>query len=188
MFCYIPSQKITLIDYTNFFITDIQNDIINTCHEYNLIKNSKLSLTNKDIKKIFYHCIILKCCYFVINADSPCIFCLDKNSSFKNSEILNYIDSDKLGIFINKTLKQISKLIPLCVTDCNCSINELCADIGQNKGEAIDFLTTLKAKINKNKSSNITLQKAKKFAKLYELNFIDSVFLNKLTVKAKILS
>jgi len=103
-------------------------------------------------------------------------------------EITNFINKDNLNNFLNKTLIQISKLIPIYVIECKCDIDQICKDIDNAKGEALDFITGLKSKINKNKKSITTLQKVKKFAKKYELNFIDKIFFNKLSIKAKILS
>lgn len=185
MICYIPSQKITLIDINEFFVSLIQTDIINDCCDYGLLKDNQISLNNKDIKKLFIHHLLNKTCNYIVNASSPCVFCLNEDYDIK-SEITNYIDNKSLYSFINETFKKFSKIIPIIVIKCNCNIKTLCEDISNNKGEAIDILNNIKQKLLK-RNYNFSLQKAKKYTERYNLFFIDKTYFNQLSNKAKIL-
>ena len=188
MFCYIPTHNLNLVDSQRFFVQAIQTDIINTCNLHGLIRYGKISLSNPDVKKIFYHFIITKCCDLILKTDAPCIFCLVKDNKENRGEIYNYVDADVFCLFLNKAIKKIGKMLSLHITECFCDISKLCEGIKNNKGEALDFVSSLLSSINKKKTANISLQKAKKFAKEYELNFIDRTFLNQLSLKVKILT
>ena len=184
MICHLPSHKITLIDFYQLFQKQIDVKIVNNCHEHGLIKNDKISLFNKDVEKIIYHYIILESCDYLINIQNgSCIFCLTTIPSC-DFELFKYTDKSKLLDFITKSVRKISRNIPISFLSIPFDdINVLCDKIKYNNGNALDTLEYIKKAINNKKKVEYSLSNAKKFTKKYDLNFLNQSYLNKLNIK-----
>lgn len=184
MHCNVDKLNLTLVDFYTFFSIKIQHQVISSCHEHGLIKNNKINLTNSDTKKIFYHHIVKECCEFLFANPHDVIFCLNDNGLKSSDEILQYVNLSKINLFLKNTFKGISSNLPITFLLINSSIEVLCINLNDKKGEAIDLIHNGLLKLRKIKN-NQNLSKAKKFAQKHTLFFINKTFLDNLSNKAK---
>jgi hypothetical protein len=181
---FLKKQNILLVDLITFFKKNIENNIIDSCHEYGLFKKNKLSVHNEDFQKIFYHHTIINFCNFIIQNEHRVVFyCSQINDN--SLDLTKYISLNTFKKFTKKYFKHITKILPIYIiqTESNDNIETIKNKFLENNGDLVDIIRMTENSIDKRKKTSYSLSDAKKFAKKYELNFINKQYFEQLFVK-----
>lgn len=185
MQCYIPEHDILLVDIGILFDNVIEIDIINRLREHGLLV-PRIKLKNPDTIKIIYHYVIYHICEYIKNVQKgKVILCLTGNE-LKNCEIFNYCSRNMLLNFLKTLFKRIQRNMPIVFADLSgiCTIQDFCEGIKMHRGEYIEQLEKIIAKISKLRKTDYTLKNAKKFTIEYQLYLLSREYFNELKVKS----
>lgn len=185
MLCHVNNKQLFLIDFNDLFRNNIEHKIISTCHEHCLLKDNKLSLRNKDVKKIFLHFILKELLETILNNDSLVLFIYNKKHFPLLKEMGQYVEEGSFDLFINKIINTICLNLPFAFVVSQKTINDFCASLNNKRGEDLDTVYSIFKKIDKNKSRP-NLQKAKNFIHTNQLFFINNTILNNMSNKSKL--
>lgn len=152
-------------------ISHIECNIINDCHNYNLL-NKKL---NSDFKRVFYFFIIKELCDIQCDSIEKVVFMYSKRV-VHNLELYKYIDRVDMDQFIQSSIRKIKKMLPinLCL--------ECLDDVDQLRYGDIKDIISRSVKDN----SNHTFRDIKKFVDKYELTFFNKGFFDNVRIKSQI--
>lgn len=185
----IKFHNITVLDFNSIFNQYIETDLINDLDKFGLIKDDKINIKNKDVKKFFYHHIIYGISKFYLESkikNKSIIFYTE--SAPVGKEILSMSSTSELQSFMDKTIVKISKLLPLKWFIDTDTFDMLVASVKEDSGSSTDVINRLRHTVYKYDTSKFTYARAKSFAKRYELNFLTSNFFQKVYAKQLILS
>ena len=185
----IKFHGITVLDFNSIFNKHIETNLINDLDKFGLIKDGKINIKNKDVKKFFYHHIIYGLSEFFLKAkikNKSIIFYTTIAPAGK--QITHLTDTPGLQSFMDKTIVKISKLLPMKWYISDSTFNILATTIKQNTGNSSDLINRIRHNIDIHDISKFTYTKARNFAARYELNFLTNNFFQKVYAKQLILS
>ena len=185
----IKFHEITVLDFNGIFNQHIETNLINDLDKYGLITDNTFNIKNKDVKKFFYHHIILGLTNFFLDTKI-------KNKSIilyttlapVGKEILNMSNNTDLQAFLDKTILKISKLLPLKWFITASTFNGIVKCVKRDTGDSTDIINKLRHTVYGYDISKFTYAKARSFAARYELKFLTNNFFQKVYAKQLILS
>ena len=176
---HIENYDFTIIDFNELLINDIQNQIINSLHEFNLLDKS---INNLQVKKFSYHYTIYSICEKLLEGKTKSIIYFN-NTQLEDCELTKYFkESDILNFFTN-FLRKVDKILPLKIFISKYSILYLDHLIDINDGKAQTTINSMTSKINSMDISKYTFSDVKKFTRRYELTFLNKDYFNRLSTK-----
>ena len=176
---HIENYDFTIIDFNELLINDIQNQIINSLHEFNLLDKS---INNLQVKKFSYHYTIYSICEKLLEGKTKSIIYFN-NTQLEDCELTKYFkESDILNFFTN-FLRKVDKILPLKIFISKYSILYLDHLIDINDGKAQTTINSMLSKINSMDISKYTFSDVKKFTRRYELTFLNKDYFNRLSTK-----
>ena len=176
---HIENYDFTIIDFNELLINDIQNQIINSLHEFNLLDKS---INNLQVKKFSYHYTIYSICEKLLEGKTKSIIYFN-NTQLEDCELTKYFkESDILNFFTN-FLRKVDKILPLKIFISKYSILYLDHLIDINDGKAQTTINSMISKINSMDISKYTFSDVKKFTRSYELTFLNKDYFNRLSTK-----
>ena len=176
---HIENYDFTIIDFNELLINDIQNQIINSLHEFNLLDKS---INNLQVKKFSYHYTIYSICEKLLEGKTKSIIYFN-NTQLEDCELTKYFkESDILNFFTN-FLRKVDKILPLKIFISKYSILYLDHLIDINDGKAQTTINSMISKINSMDISKYTFSDVKKFTRRYELTFLNKAYFNRLSTK-----
>jgi len=182
-------QKSALLSIYNLYVVDFAkiykgkftDDFLKSIELYN-IKN--ITLKNKDIKKLFVHHLIHSICEEIIEARNKEKFVVYFNTNALPLTMINqYFNEEELLVFLEKTFRQIMKMLPIKIFITSNSFEYFLYLLQQNKAETVELLNRLRAFVLKDKISKFTFEKAKNYTKKYGLTFLSDVYFNNIKSK-----
>ena len=185
----IKLHDITVLDFNSIFNERIETELINDLDKYGLIKDGRINIKNKDVKRFFYHHIIHGLTTFFLESKikNKCIIQYTTLAP-AGKEILTMTDTPELQDFLNKTVIKISKLLPLKWYISADTFNCLARIIRKKSGNSSDVINRIKFSVDKYDISKFTYTKARTFARRYGLEFLTNNFFQKVYSKQLILS
>jgi len=171
------SHNLKFIDINHLFVDNIQTNIFNDLKKYGLLNKP---LTNKDVKRLFYHYVIHYVCETLLNGSKigKPIILLNING-LPVGKLNDYSKPTEIVQLIEKILDKLEKMLPVRVV----KITEEYSKIKQSKDMYVLLLNESNQKVKTTNSKDFTLQKIKLFAKRHELTFLSDDYLNRLKTK-----
>ena len=180
----LSAYNIELIDFQNIHKL-FEHELIDDLHKFQLLEVfQERGLSNKDIKKLFYHHIIKTIVeYFNSHVTNNKLVLYFNNTQFYESELLKYLDEHKYLKFLSTFLVTIRNMLPVKVVVSQRSLiffkELLLKDDGRARGTVLKINSTM----NKFKIEDFTFSKVKKFALKYDLNFLSRDYFNNFKTK-----
>lgn len=181
----LPEHNLYIVDFSKIFTEKFLSSFYNSCEQYNL---RDITLKNKDIKKLIYHCLIHSVCEEVLH-----VRCNNKTVIFYNtnhlpkSDLNKYISEEELIIFIELLLRKTSKMLPIRVFITSYTFEYFLHLIKTKKAKGIEILYKIKAFVDKINFEKFTFQKIRLFSKKYDLTFLSNVYFNAIKSKQLLL-
>lgn len=166
----LPDKNITLINLNDLFSEQISSKILNDLKTYKLTDKP---LSNKDVKKLFYHHIIYNITETILNksSNSKPILLLSDSQFTTQIDICKYYDELELLSFIAKLISKLETMLPVRVVYITaCTPASMIIDASMQKVKTVS-------------SKNFTFEKIKLFAKRNELTFLSNDYLNQFKTK-----
>ena len=185
----VPSSNIKIIDFNSLFIKRIESTLLNDFESFGLIKNKSVNIRNKDVKKLIYHHVIYELCEYVLSVKGKeKIIVLYSTLVSPGRDIKHFISEADLQSFFNSFIVKIIKMLPIKIFECPCTFSKLKGDIKNKTGEGKELINSMESIIYKFDISRYTFEKARSFAKRYELTYLSNNFFQKVKSKQLILS
>jgi hypothetical protein len=169
----LPNNNLKIIDFNELFVQQIQVSICDDLHKYNLIGKP---LKHKDVKKIIYHHLIHGICQCLLQPHNNKPVFIYNDIEIVDCDVCNIFSKSELLVFIKRFLHRLEKMLPVKVCILRYKIT---------RPNTSNFIA-VNACISKSKSVDLKLfsfDKIKKFAKQYELTFLNSDYLERLKTK-----
>ena len=166
----LPDKNITLINLNDLFLEQIGSKILKDLKTYKLLDKP---LTNKDVKKLFYHHTIYNITETILNKatkSKPILILSD--SQFKNQiDICKYYDEIEVLRFLVTLISKLESMLPIRVVYITANTPaSMIIDASMQKVKTVG-------------NKNFTFEKIKQFAKRNELTFLSNDYLNQFKTK-----
>jgi len=167
-----------------FIFKNIEKDLINDLHNFNLL-NGKI---NSSVKKLFFHHTILGLCEYLLNDKSR-----EKNVVYFNSDqtgnwqILKYYEEEKFIELLSNIISKIKKLLPIKIFTSNISFEFLTYLLQKNDGRSEELIVKIRSFINSVNLERYTFSKILTFTKENDLVFLNKQYFNRLKAKQLII-
>jgi hypothetical protein len=181
----LSEHNLYIVDFSKIFTDRFLPNFYSSCEQYNL---HNISLKNKDVKKLIYHCLIHSLCEEVL-----CVKSNNKTVIFYNtnhlpkSDLTKYISEEELIIFIELLLRKTSKMLPIRVFITSYTFDYFVHLIKAKKARGIEILYKIKAFVDKISFEKFTFQKIRLFSKKYDLTFLSNIYFNAIKSKQLLL-
>ncbi len=176
---HIENYDFTIIDFNELLINEIQPEIINSLHEFNLLDKS---INNLSVKKFIYHYTIYNICQRLLDCNTKSIVFFN-NTQLDECELTKYYSEQEILIFFTNFLRRVDKILPVKIFISKYSIVYLDHLISINDGKAQTTINSMITKINNLDIGRYTFSDVKKFTKRYELTFLNKDYFNRLSTK-----
>ena len=176
----LPEYNITLIDFNQIFIKKIQIDVLDDLYRYKLLNKS---LSNTDVRKIFYHHIIFNICEQMLQVTCSKPIMIFNYTQLDDCIIKDYFKEDALLEFLDYTVSKIQKNLPVKIFKSKFNVETLMALKAKGDGRALTVLTGVIHNSNAFNVNSYTFENIKKITKKYELTFLNLDYFNRLKTK-----
>lgn len=176
---HIENYDFTIIDFNELLISDIQPQIINSLHEFNLLDRS---INNLSVKKFIFHYTIYTICQKLLESKNKSIIFFN-NTQLEECEFNKYYKENEILVFFTNFLRKIDKILPIKIYISKYSIAYLDHLLDINDGKAQTTINSMITKINDLDIGRYTFSEVKKFTRRYELTFLNKDYFNRLTTK-----
>lgn len=163
----IKQHNLLLISF-NKFICNIEDIILQDIEKYNL---SDKPITNKDVKKIFYHHLIKSTIEEFVKVEDTKLVMIFTSNEMPTCKLSQIYGSDSMLKFLERFISKIENMLPVRILLCE-------SILPQNL-----LVNACKTKIMQQTKKSFTFQKIKLFAKRYELTYLNDDFLNRIKTK-----
>lgn len=172
----LEHHNVTVLNFNNLFTTKYQYNIVNLLRTYNLIEHK---INSKDVTKILYHSLIYDISETLLGEHKGKPLLVFNSKEIQACDITYYFNETEIIEFLIKFFNKIEKMLPIKI----CIVNE---DIFilKKQDDRLDLILNgcLQHCCNIDNKS-FTLEKIKKFAKKYDLTFLDKDYLNRFKTK-----
>lgn len=176
---HIENYDFTIIDFNDLLINNIQSQIINSLHEFNLLDKS---INNLSVKKFIFHYTIFSICEKLLNCNTKSIVFFN-NTQLDDCELTKYYTESEILTFFTNFLRRVDKILPIKIFISKYSIVYLNHLIDTNDGKGQTTINSMVSKINSLDIGKYTFSDIKKFTKRYELTFLNRDYFNRLSTK-----
>jgi hypothetical protein len=184
----VPLHNIKLIDFSGIFKQHIEVELINELDEFKLIKDGKINIRNKHVKRLLYHYIIKGLCDYVLSVKGTSkIIVIYSTTTPPTSQLNTYIDTMDIQYFFNRFISKIIKMLPIKFLYTDSTFNTIRASIRKSNGDCADIINNAKSIIDSFDTSKYTFTKARYFAKRYGLVYLSNNFFHQIKNKQLII-
>jgi hypothetical protein len=165
-----PEKNITLINFNELFQYQIGDNIYKDLKKYGLLDKP---LTNKDVKKLFYHHVIFGITETILNGsyEGKPVFLLTDSYFNKQIDLCKCYHEQGVIEFITNIIIKLETMIPVRVVY-----------ITANTPSSMVMDASIQ-KVKNVSNKDFTFQKIKQFAKRNELTFLSNDYLNRFKTK-----
>jgi hypothetical protein len=179
----LPAHNLYVVNFAKIYKTKFTEDFLKSVETYN-IKN--VTLKNKDVRKLFVHHLIHSLCEEIIESrHKEKLVIFFGTNALPMTMINQYFNEEELLFYIEKTFKQIIKLLPIKIYITSNSFDYFVYLVQQQKAETVELLNTIKAFVADDRLIKFTFEKAKNYTKKYGLTFLSNIYFN--NIKSKLL-
>ena len=182
-------HNIRLLNFSAIFKKDIETDLLNDLHSFNLIKNDQLNLKNSTVKRLMYHHIIHGLCEHVLSVKGKekivVVFC-QTLSPVKQLHMFG--DEQDFRDFFNKFIVKIVKMLPIKFLLTDFTFNMIRKNVNSNNGNSVEMINTVVSIVDTFDMTYYTFSKARYFAKKYGLEFLSNNYFQQILKKQLIIA
>jgi len=181
MNCFeLPTISFCLLNYSDI-VKNSERKIIDDLHKYELLDN--LNMKRSDTKKIFYHHIIHDLCEAVMSVKTNNKVIVYNNMDYISLELFKYSSRQQVLNFIATITRKIKNLLPIKIYDHEDDYETFIDKCKAGKGELKSRALIINAFIKKLQDKRFDFEKAKIFAKKYELTYLSERYFQNIKVK-----
>jgi hypothetical protein len=163
----IQHESLLIVSFNKFF-KETQDTILHDVEKFNLTDKK---ITNKDVKKIFYHHLIKNIIdQFIIQNDKKLVM-LFSSKEMPSCQIVDIYGHDEILSFLKRFIEKLENMLPVRI---------LTLDILMPESLLIN---ACQLKYKKQTYKSFTFQKIKFFAKRYDLTYLNNEYLDKIKTK-----
>ena len=184
----LPLQNIRILDFQHIFKSSVETQLLNDLHEFNLIKDNKVNIKHKEVKRLFYHHTIYGLCENILK-----LKCKQRVVVYycqiipPGKHLPTHINIQDLQEFFNSLILKIIKMLPIKFLVGDRSFNIIKQDMNHDSGKAADISGMAQSTVDNFDISKYTFTKARYFAKRYGLNYLSTNYFNKIKNKQLIM-
>jgi len=168
----------------NYLFKDIEVDIINDLHKYELLKDR----ITTNAKKFFYHHIIFSLCETLLNDKSKeKSIIYFNNTQIGGFQILKHFQEEDVLKLLDVILKKIKRLLPIKVFISTISFDFLNHLLQKNDGRSVELISNIRTYLNSINLERYTFSKVKIFTKRNDLTFLSKDYFNRIKSKQLII-
>jgi hypothetical protein len=172
----LEHYNITVLDFNTLFTQKFQQNIVDLLRSFNLTEKP---IKNADVKKFFYHSLTYDLCETVLDNPGKKIMFVFNTTMINACDLTYYYQEDDIIQLLQKYLSRLEKMLPFKI----CMIDQDIFVLDNTDDKLNILLNGCIQHCNNIDSKNYTLQKIKKFAKTYDLTFLDKDYLNRFKTK-----
>lgn len=176
----LPEYNITLIDFNQVFIKELQVDILDDLYKYKLLNKS---INNPDVRKIFYHHIIYRICEDMIKVKTGKPIIVFNYTQLDDCIIKKYFNETKLLEFLDYVIVKIEKNLPIKILRSKLNVETIISLKSKGDGRALTLITKLIEKSNAFDVHNYSFENIKRLTKKYDLTFLNADYFNRIKTK-----
>lgn len=176
---YLKIYGLDLIDFNEIFCNDIQLDIINDLHAFNLLDKK---INNKDVNKIILHHTILHMCNNILKMKTKSVVFFNY-TQLNECELMKYYSEKEILKSLLKIIKKLDKVLPVILHISKLSLDYLKHLIEIDDGKSSLTINSILIKYNQFDVGKYTFSGIKKMTKKYELTFLNYEYFNRLSTK-----
>jgi hypothetical protein len=176
---YLKLYDLNLINFNEMFSKEIQFDIINDLHKFELLDKS---INNKDTNKIFLHYIIYHICNKILKMNSKSVIFFNYNQ-LDECELMKYYSEKDILTVMLKIINKLNNLLPIILHISKLSIDYLKHLIEIGDGKSFLTINSIRLKCDKLDTAKYTFSGVKKMTKKYDLTFLNNDYFNRLSTK-----
>jgi hypothetical protein len=184
----VPQHNIKIINFDRLFIRIIEPEILDQIESFGLIRDSKINIKNKHVKRLFYHYVIYDLCSYILSVKGKerVIVYYDK-TTVPGGHLHNYMSALDLKTFFNSLMVKVTKMLPIKFLCGKITFRALRTEIRDRTGEGLEILSIIESIISKFDTSKYTFAKIRQFAKRYGLDYLSNNFFQQIKSKQLIL-
>ncbi len=174
----IDSHNLCLLNFFDIF-TECENKILDDLYKFDLLEG--LSYQNIDTKKIIYYHVILTLCEAILHKMTfNKIIVIYNENDFGDIQLCEFCGKFRTISFITNTLNKLKKILPIRLYTSDISFTQIGQVLELHDGDRVELISRLQLSLDSKVDS---FQKAKTFAKRYELTFLSENFFHRVKVK-----
>lgn len=179
-----PQYNFRILNF-NFLFKEIENDIINDLHKFNLLEKGRIG---SNTKLFFYHHIIFGLCESLLkNKIKEKTIIYYNNNQLGNFQLLKYFKEEDILKLLNMVFKHVKKLLPIKVFISSISFDFLTHMLQKNDGRSIELINNIRTYLDSVSLENYTFSSVKNFTKKFGLVFLNKTYFNQLKSKQLII-
>ena len=178
LFITIPACRFKILPLSLLYQL-VERNIINDLHKFDLLHT--LSFKKHDVKKIFYHYILLSVCDAIIRSDDMLKVVISYDEvDMNDAEVVKFTTKFQFTSFMLTVVRKIRNLLPILIySDSIMLIKQKLS----SKGEKIELIRTITDYIDGLNNHKFTFSKTRNFIKNYKLTYLDHELFDKLKSK-----
>ena len=182
----LPLHNLKLVDFSDIFKSQIETNILNDLDSYKLIKDDKININNKDVKRLLYHHIIHGLCEHVLSIKEEEKIVIVYSTITEPTAHLHECTSDFM-VFLNKFIDRVSKMLPIHILHVESNFDVIEDIMEMQGGECTEIINKAKSLADTFDPGSFTFTKARYFAKKYGLEYLSNNFFKQIQSKHLIL-
>lgn len=172
--------NLSLVNCNRIFIKYASDSIVNDLHKYDLLEKS---INNSLVKKVIYHYCIYNFCEAILqNKTDKKSLLFFNNTQLEECSLQEYYNEDDIINILTNIMLKIKKILPVKTYISRYSLMYFKHLLELRKGRGDLLLNDIQKNTNKD-YSKYTFNNAKKFAKRYDLIWLNEEYFNKLSTK-----
>lgn len=172
--------NLSLVNCNRIFVKYASDGIVDDLHRYGLLEKS---INNTLVKKIVYHHCIFNFCEAILkNKTDKKSLLFFNNTQLDECSLLEYYDEDDIINIILNVILRIKKILPVKTYTSRYSLMYFKHLLELRKGRGDLLLNDIQKNTSKD-HAKYTFNTAKKFAKKYDLTWLNEEYFNKLSTK-----
>ena len=172
--------NLSLVNCNRIFVKYASDSIVDDLHKFGLLEKS---LSNSMVRKIFHHYTIFNFCEAILknNTDKKSVLFFN-NTQMEECSLMNYYHEDDIVKHISSVINRMSRILPVKTYISRYSIPYFKHLLEMRQGRGHMLLNNIQQNTSKD-YSKYSFNKAKQFAKRYELLWLNEEYFNYLSTK-----
>lgn len=179
-----PQYNFRILNF-NFLFKDIENNIINDLHKFELLTKGRITTS---AKLFFYHHIIFNLCETLLkNKVKEKTIIYFNNTQLGNFQLLKYFKEEDILKLLNTVFKQMKRMLPIKIFISSISFDFLTHLLHKNDGRSVELISNIRMYLDSVNLENYTFSNIKSFTKKFGLVFLNKEYFNHLKAKQLII-
>ena len=172
--------NLSLVNCNRIFVKYASDSIVNDLHKFGLLEKS---LTNILVRKIFHHYVIFNFCEAILKnkTDKKSVLFFN-NTQIEECSLSNYYNEEDIIKHISSIINRMNRILPVKTYISRYSIPYFKHLLEKQQGRGHMLLNDIQQNTSKD-FAKYSFNKAKQFAKRYELTWLNEEYFNYLSTK-----